>query len=359
MSNKAEPVHQHVAQRISITAILCISGYLLFSLVDPFLYPSHTLDFLGFRSIAIIYVLSLLLLRKHLLEKHILPIVYISALIVPLPTTLETFYTDGFGSPYYVGLLLIDIGGRLVYPVQAKRGVKISAVIFAPYLILSFVHGDIILAQAVQSIFHITVCILISTVGGELIYRLYINQDKSEKELKRLNNALADQSLRDPLTNAFNRRHLQQMLSNQIALFRRYETPFSLIISDLDNFKLVNDINGHQIGDSVLSEVCNSIHEKIREEDVLFRFGGDEFALILPNTTSDYAANLGERIRDGIQKLEIKSIGVSRQLTISMGIAQIVGDDSEQSIIRRADVALYRAKDGGRDKVEVADEISK
>lgn len=268
-----EPIQKQVITRIRATALLIVFGYLFFLFVDPFLYPGHTARFIAYRLIAIIYVILLFLLRNRISKEMVFPIVYLSALVIPLPTTLETFYTDGFASPYYVGLILIDVGGRLIYPVKAKRGLIISAIIFIPYMVLGFFNGNYIPAQAIQSIFHIAISVLVSAVGGELIHKLYVKQEQAEQELKRLNEALVDLSLRDPLTNAFNRRYMQQVLDQEIGLFQRKEVPFSIMICDLDRFKSVNDSDGHQVGDSVLTRVCEKIHQEIRREDMLFRQG--------------------------------------------------------------------------------------
>lgn len=144
----------------------------------------------------------------------------------------------------------------------------------------------------------------------------------------------------DPLTGVSNRRALEETLTSMFAMFERYETPFSLLILDIDKFKEVNDTRGHQQGDQTLKGVAAAIDETVRETDVVARFGGDEFVVLMPQTHLDQAALLAERLRAAVR--------AHADVGISTGVAAALDGDSPRSLLARADEALFAAKAGGR-----------
>ncbi len=144
----------------------------------------------------------------------------------------------------------------------------------------------------------------------------------------------------DPLTGVSNRRALEETLRSMFSLFERYETPFALLILDVDQFKQINDSRGHQEGDQTLKSVAAAIDHTVRETDVVARFGGDEFVVLMPQTQLDHAAMLAERLRVAIHA----QAGVG----ISSGVAVALDGDSPRSLLARADEALFAAKAGGR-----------
>ncbi|MFO0899569.1 MAG: diguanylate cyclase [Pirellulales bacterium] len=144
----------------------------------------------------------------------------------------------------------------------------------------------------------------------------------------------------DPLTGVSNRRALEETLTSMFSLFERYETPFSLLILDVDKFKEINDTRGHQQGDQTLKSVAAAIDETVRETDVVARFGGDEFVVLMPQTHLDQAALLAERLRAAVR--------THADVGISTGVAAALDGDSPRSLLARADEALFAAKAGGR-----------
>jgi diguanylate cyclase (GGDEF)-like protein len=144
----------------------------------------------------------------------------------------------------------------------------------------------------------------------------------------------------DPLTGVSNRRALDDTLSGQLALKARYQVDFTLAMFDIDHFKRVNDRDGHLVGDRILQEVAQIIDENARETDTVVRYGGEEFVVVMPKTDLEGASYFGHRVREAVQnKLPV---------TISGGVTQALDGDSIQSIIARADEALYEAKTNGR-----------
>lgn len=155
----------------------------------------------------------------------------------------------------------------------------------------------------------------------------------------------------DPLTKIYNRLKLDEVFKQEIYRAKRYDEILSVLIMDIDNFKLVNDTFGHQTGDYVLVEIANILKSHLRESDTLGRWGGEEFLIIAPGTDLLGIKALAEKLRESIQMHHFKTVG---QKTSSFGVAQFIVDDTKQSLLGRADTALYSAKRNGRNRVESA-----
>ncbi len=164
---------------------------------------------------------------------------------------------------------------------------------------------------------------------------------EAEEKLQRL-------STTDPLTGTYNRRMFMDMLSREMTRSGRYGEPFSLLMFDIDHFKRVNDTYGHDVGDRVLVEVVELSMELIRQSDILARWGGEEFMVLLPQTNPDMALALGERLRQRISEYRFTDAG---RLTVSIGVAHQQQLDTIDSLLKRVDTAMYRAKETGRNRV--------
>ena len=158
------------------------------------------------------------------------------------------------------------------------------------------------------------------------------------------------QALRDPLTQISNRAAFDNSMSKQLSSHKRHQADFSLIIIDIDHFKKVNDTYGHITGDNVLKVVADVISKTIRGSDEVFRYGGEEFVVILGNTQQDGASFIAERIRREIQR---KVVDTSKkiQVTASIGVAASDKVENPADTLEYADKALYKAKDLGRNQV--------
>ncbi len=153
---------------------------------------------------------------------------------------------------------------------------------------------------------------------------------------------------RDPLTGIGNRSAMNSTLERELDLARRHSTPLTLLTLDIDHFKQVNDTYGHSIGDCVIKAVAEAAVLTIRRSDMIFRFGGEEFVILLSNTSTGGASLLAERLRKQIAETTIVCDGKSISATASIGIASLQPDDSAESLFCRADTALYKAKSAGR-----------
>jgi diguanylate cyclase (GGDEF)-like protein len=160
---------------------------------------------------------------------------------------------------------------------------------------------------------------------------------------------------KDPLTGANNRGALDTSLTREIELARRHRTPLSLIVMDIDKFKAINDSYGHATGDEIIKSFSRVVGQVIRKTDMLFRYGGEEFVVLMSNTGRDGAQLLAERIRREIERMEIRLGKKTLPVTVSLGVASLTSNEDSQSLFQRADNALYQAKAAGRNCVRLAD----
>lgn len=175
----------------------------------------------------------------------------------------------------------------------------------------------------------------------------------AEQELTQANLQLRDQVMRDVVTGLHNRRYLEESLAREESRARRLGRPLAIMMIDVDHFKSFNDILGHDAGDKVLRAVGRCIASQSRGEDIVARYGGDEFVLLMAQATREIAGQRAEALRQGARKLEIGSNGQRLgPVTLSVGIA-IFPDhgDSGQAVLQAADVALIRCKHEGRNRV--------
>jgi diguanylate cyclase len=158
---------------------------------------------------------------------------------------------------------------------------------------------------------------------------------------------------RDPLTRALNRRFLSSILSREIGFANTNHTPLSVLLLDVDHFKRINDTHGHPVGDEVLRQVAEAVTENVRPSDFVFRYGGEEFLIVLVETHLHQAATIAERMRLALAAKPITAAGLAPfNVTASIGVAEHRGHPDENYLVKAADDALYRAKQNGRNRVE-------
>lgn len=159
----------------------------------------------------------------------------------------------------------------------------------------------------------------------------------------------------DSLTLLFNRRKFDELLKYEIERDRRYKDGLALIMCDIDHFKRINDDYGHHIGDKILIEFVEKVTKAIRKTDVFARWGGEEFAVLIPGANEQVAMSVAEKIR---ALVETSSYSIDKSITASFGVSVLMNMEDEESIVKRADQALYRAKDNGRNRVEFSPETT-
>ena len=170
--------------------------------------------------------------------------------------------------------------------------------------------------------------------------------------MKSLYNKVEFLSITDGLTELYNRRHFETNVEREFLRAKRYKNMLSLAILDIDHFKSVNDTYGHQYGDYVLKEVSNLMKSSFRKTDMVYRYGGEELSVILPETSMDNAIIPLERLREKISQYNFCYNGTSISLTVSIGVSEMKSEYNDSSdLIKTADLALYNAKETGRNKV--------
>jgi len=189
---------------------------------------------------------------------------------------------------------------------------------------------------------------LFRLVGFGFVIIAIIKWIKHDEEIK---GRLLELASIDDLTGIMNRRVFDIELKRDFSNAKRYHKPLSMITIDLDHFKDINDKHGHFFGDLVLKMFAKEVSSLVREGDIFSRWGGDEFCILLPETTGTNAMKVAEKIRFAVKNIHVKTDGEPIYFTISLGVTELHQEDSDEMVlIDRSDKALYAAKEAGRDK---------
>jgi diguanylate cyclase (GGDEF)-like protein len=180
-----------------------------------------------------------------------------------------------------------------------------------------------------------------------------INQKKlfeAFEELERQKAILYQSSIMDHLTQVYNRSYIMKIFDNAFAQTKRYQQDFSCIILDIDNFKAINDTYGHPVGDEVIKETAQNIASQLRDADSVGRYGGEEFLIILPNTSVAEAKQVAEKIRITVENATVGKQKLS--VTVSLGLSDtlIASPTTQEEMLHNVDVALYQAKEKGKNR---------
>lgn len=176
-------------------------------------------------------------------------------------------------------------------------------------------------------------------ISNDILSKEILDRKKIQKELEIL-------ATTDPLTKLYNRRKFNEVLSYEVTKCKRYPTDLSIIFCDLDKFKDINDTYGHDIGDEVLISFASILKSSLRKSDIVARWGGEEFVILLTNETPQSTINTIEKVREEIKSYKFEKVD---KLTASFGISYLKENDLENDLLKRADRALYKAKENGRD----------
>ncbi len=163
-----------------------------------------------------------------------------------------------------------------------------------------------------------------------------------------------DKAVHDPLTGLANRIAYEERFRYEVSRWQRYQTPLAIIVCDIDFFKKINDTFGHKAGDKTLKIIAGLLRESCRQTDFVARFGGEEFVLLLPETTRESALNLAEKLRLRVEKARFSGGGKPIRITLSCGVSEFLEGDDAEAVFERADQALYQAKNQGRNRCVVS-----
>lgn len=188
--------------------------------------------------------------------------------------------------------------------------------------------------------------VLIRNLGAEILQLLNEND-----ELRAKSGKLQEMVGTDTLTGLANRYRVDEVVEAEVAYARRYGTPLSVLFVDVDHFKVINDEFGHEVGDAALVELARCFRKTLRDYDVIGRRGGEEFLCILRNNTLEQATIAAERLRKAVAEKPFDCAGQKLEITVSIGIAEWQRPELSASLIHAADMAMYRAKCAGRNRV--------
>lgn len=208
--------------------------------------------------------------------------------------------------------------------------------------------GSRVLAGEMRSELYVLAHFYLSNGAIILLLLMFTRIKEQYLRARLLADAMALLATTDPLTGLYNRRQFLSTLNYEIEKVRRYNRPLSLIMFDLDHFKLINDSYGHTAGDQVLQEVARRVQQTLRTTDIIGRWGGEEFVVLMPETTLRQAKLAAEQLRQAIAKQPIGQFGT---ITISLGVTACACQDTANALLERADSALYQAKENGRNCV--------
>ena len=183
------------------------------------------------------------------------------------------------------------------------------------------------------------------------LFRIFALQGEAALKNVLLFEEVKSLAIRDGLTGLYNNRHFREVLAHQVELSRRYGWPLSLLFLDIDNFKSINDTWGHPDGDLVLKALADFLQSHVRLADVLCRYGGEEFVVLLPQTSWNQAHRLAERLREGISDTPIRLCHGEIHITVSIGLSCLTPQLSGEDLVKTADAALYQAKQAGKNRV--------
>lgn len=203
--------------------------------------------------------------------------------------------------------------------------------------------------------------LVITLVGSSLSlanWTYFRRGELQERKIVQQQNILERMAYHDPLTKLPNRRFLDQIIKNEVAKVKRGQTNSCLIIMDIDDFKLVNDTHGHPAGDEVLKEFATVVSSSLRASDTFVRLGGEEFLILAPDSTLDAGLIFAERLRQTVSEHKFTANGDEITITVSIGIASLKGIEKPLNYYSNADKALYKAKNKGKNRIEVYKEIS-
>jgi diguanylate cyclase (GGDEF)-like protein len=183
------------------------------------------------------------------------------------------------------------------------------------------------------------------------LFRIFTLQGEAALKNLLLFEEVKSLAIRDGLTGLYNYRYFWEMLNQQVGQSRRYDWPLSLLFLDIDNFKTVNDTLGHPQGDLVLKSLADYLAREVRQADLLCRYGGEEFVVLLPQTPVIQAKIMAERLREGIAHTPFSLADREVYITVSIGVAGLTPDMDGTALVKAADAALYQAKHTGKNRV--------
>ena len=278
----------------------------------------------------------------------------ISSLVILLMMTLLCLYLLCSGGSHNTGPLWMFVLPSLIFYILGLfRGFLFTSALFVlVFYIILFPDNSLLQTEYTTTFIQRFLGAFFSVCVLSIIYE-YSRED-GRRELLNLSRRLDYLSRKDELTGLSNRRDMFDSLRTELGRLERSGKNFSVLIADIDNFKLINDTYGHECGDHCLKEIARVFSENTQKRDSVARWGGEEFLIFLPETSGQHATTTAERLRAAIENLTITCEENSVSVTTSIGVAEYQPDQTLNALINQADKQLYLAKNKGRNRVEMA-----
>ena len=325
---------------IHITLLFSSLYFLILSLINLFQFN----DILYFLLDAIGFILSICIYVYYRYSGKVSPTAWSITLLVTAIILSYIVAAKGYSHSLYWATIIPPIAFFLI---GRNWGSLISLIVFAVCSIV--VYQQIQQQQPVTFGIGSLQNIINVSIAHILLFRFYEGtRSLAYKQLAAKNQKIQQMAEIDKLTGLYNREKLDSKLTEILSDFLTHQIKVTVIILDVDHFKAINDNHGHLMGDKVLAAIAERLRSKMRQGDILARWGGEEFVVVLSNTELQAGLTQAERLRDDISSHTIEGLA----LTISLGVAQNEQGDSGETLLDRADQALYRAKNLGRNRVE-------
>ncbi len=366
--------HKRFISQIKFAMLLAVFFYSIFGLLDCYLYPSLGKYFLLIRIFFVcpIFILIALLISLNKFKKYIQLILSIGGVIsgIGVLEMIRVLYANNFISNiYFTGLIIIAIYCYTFLRIRFIYAFIVGALNFLGYEVITTYFSHIPTNIIVTNTFFLGTINIIGMIvcyNLELDSRRYfllLKKLRKEKEILAKKNLTLDKLVHlDDLTRIPNKRYLIENLRFYYDYHRKKKKELSLLMIDVDFFKNYNDYYGHLQGDKCLIKISENLTKHVRKSrDVLARFGGEEFVILLPETSKAHAISIAERIRCSIRDMEIphKKSEIDKFVTVSIGVASTIPDNKNYlEILNNADYALYKAKKKGRNRVCFIEELS-
>lgn len=255
--------------------------------------------------------------------------------------------TDNTGPLWCYPLIVI-----IMFLMGLKAGTVIATAVTISICLLLFIPDLSLVSAEYSNSFKIR--FLSSFLALTIMAMIYENlRASSEAGYQEMSAQLHAASRTDMLTGIANRRAMQHMLDAEFARYKRHDGHFSILMADVDYFKLVNDRYGHAVGDDLLIEIARQFSSVLRKQDSPARWGGEEFLVLLPQTSAEQAHQVAEKLRQQVENIDSAKLGMQESTTVSIGISCISTVESIDDLIEQADQLLYQAKHLGRNRVEL------
>lgn len=326
--------------------------------LDWFVLPEQVWALLWIRLIPTAFGLVIMLagrISPDWLERRAQPLAFIFSLMVAGSIIVMCFLHEGYESSYYAGINLIILGVGLLFSWRTITAILFNLAIYALYMsplalgLVKISHFP----TALTNQFFLVSTAIITVASMNHRRRLERREYDAQVTQRHLLAEVQTMATIDWLTSLYNRRHFFRLGEEEIARARRYRHAISVLMIDIDHFKHVNDNHGHSVGDEVLSTVAKRILAGLRGSDIAGRYGGEEFAIVLPETDLESAAEIvAERLRETIDARPIDTAEGPLHVSISVGVVGVNLDhESLLDALTRADAGLYAAKHAGRNRV--------